>query len=149
MSYIVNVHAREILDSRGNPTIEVDVLTSDGSMGRAAVPSGASTGIHEAVELRDGDDSRYLGKGVLKAVENVNEILDEELHGTVITNQKEIAPEHADYIQDYFHVFDIPQLAKLLPNHGFKINKIKLFDYPSDVYSEHNEGHIGFIATKI
>ncbi len=90
MSYIVNVHAREILDSRGNPTIEVDVLTSDGSMGRAAVPSGASTGVHEAVELRDGDTERYLGKGVLKAVQNVNEILDEELHGTVITNQKEI-----------------------------------------------------------
>ena len=90
MSYIVNVHAREILDSRGNPTIEVYVLTSDGSMGRAAVPSGASTGIHEAVELRDGDKSRYLGKGVLKAVENVNNILDEELHGTTITNQQEI-----------------------------------------------------------
>ena len=90
MSYIVNVHAREILDSRGNPTIEVDVLTSDGSMGRAAVPSGASTGIHEAVELRDGDESRYLGKGVLKAIANVNDIFDEELHGTVITNQKEI-----------------------------------------------------------
>jgi enolase len=90
MSYIVNVHAREILDSRGNPTIEVDVLTSDGSMGRAAVPSGASTGVHEAVELRDGDNSRYLGKGVLKAVENVNNILDEELHGTTITNQQEI-----------------------------------------------------------
>jgi enolase len=90
MSYIVNVHAREILDSRGNPTIEVDVLTSDGSMGRAAVPSGASTGIHEAVELRDGDETRYLGKGVLKAIANVNDILDEELHGTVITNQKEI-----------------------------------------------------------
>lgn len=90
MSYIVNVHAREILDSRGNPTIEVDVLTSDGSMGRAAVPSGASTGVHEAVELRDGDAERFLGKGVLKAVENVNNILDEELHGTVITNQKEI-----------------------------------------------------------
>ena len=90
MSYIVNVHAREILDSRGNPTIEVDVLTSDGSMGRAAVPSGASTGIHEAVELRDGDESRYLGKGVLKAIENVNNILDEELHGITITNQKEI-----------------------------------------------------------
>ncbi len=87
MSYIVNVHAREILDSRGNPTIEVDVLTSDGSMGRAAVPSGASTGIHEAVELRDGDSSRFLGKGVLKAVENVNSILDEELHGTPITDQ--------------------------------------------------------------
>ena len=90
MSYIVNVHAREILDSRGNPTIEVDVLTSDGSMGRAAVPSGASTGVHEAVELRDGDNSRYLGKGVLKAVENVNNILDEELHVTTITNQQEI-----------------------------------------------------------
>jgi enolase len=90
MSYIVNVHAREILDSRGNPTIEVDVLTSDGSMGRAAVPSGASTGVHEAVELRDGDNSRYLGKGVQKAVENVNTILDEELHGTTITNQQEI-----------------------------------------------------------
>ncbi len=87
MSYIVNVHAREILDSRGNPTIEVDVLTSDGSMGRAAVPSGASTGIHEAVELRDGDTARYLGKGVLQAVENVNNILDEELHGTMITDQ--------------------------------------------------------------
>ncbi len=87
MSYIVNVHAREILDSRGNPTIEVDVLTSDGSMGRAAVPSGASTGVHEAVELRDGDSTRYLGKGVLQAVENVNNILDEELHGTLITDQ--------------------------------------------------------------
>ncbi len=87
MSYIVNVHAREILDSRGNPTIEVDVLTSDGSMGRAAVPSGASTGIHEAVELRDGDTARYLGKGVLQAVENVNNMLDEELHGTMITDQ--------------------------------------------------------------
>jgi enolase len=87
MSYIVNVHAREILDSRGNPTIEVDVLTSDGSMGRAAVPSGASTGVHEAVELRDGDTTRYLGKGVLQAVENVNNILDEELHGTLITDQ--------------------------------------------------------------
>ena len=90
MSYIVNIHAREILDSRGNPTIEVDVLTSDGSMGRAAVPSGASTGVHEAVELRDGNNSRYLGKGVLKAVENVNEILDEELHGMTITDQKGI-----------------------------------------------------------
>ena len=90
MSYIVNVHAREILDSRGNPTIEVDVLTSDGSMGRAAVPSGASTGVHEAVELRDGDNARFLGKGVEKAVENVNNIIDEELHGTTITNQREI-----------------------------------------------------------
>ncbi|MGB1039398.1 MAG: phosphopyruvate hydratase, partial [Flavobacteriales bacterium] len=77
-------------DSRGNPTVEVDVMTASGAFGRAAVPSGASTGEHEAVELRDGDTGRYLGKGVLKAVKNVNNILDEELHGTIITNQKEI-----------------------------------------------------------
>ena len=72
MSAITEIRAREILDSRGNPTVEVDVLLEDGSFGRAAVPSGASTGAHEAVELRDGDKSRYLGKGVLKAVEAVN-----------------------------------------------------------------------------
>ncbi|MDD2548819.1 MAG: phosphopyruvate hydratase, partial [Bacteroidales bacterium] len=72
MGQIINVHAREILDSRGNPTIEVDVLTERGYFGRAAVPSGASTGIHEAVELRDGDKSRFLGRGVLRAVNNVN-----------------------------------------------------------------------------
>jgi len=72
MSYISKIHARQILDSRGNPTLEVDVLTTDGLIGRAAVPSGASTGIHEAVELRDNDSSQYLGKGVLKAVANVN-----------------------------------------------------------------------------
>ena len=90
MSIITEVSAREILDSRGNPTVEVDVVTENGIVGRAAVPSGASTGIHEAVELRDGDESRYLGKGVLKAIANVNDIFDEELHGTVITNQKEI-----------------------------------------------------------
>ena len=72
MSQIVSVHAREILDSRGNPTIEVEVVTSSGASGRAAVPSGASTGENEALELRDGDKSRYLGKGVLKAVHNVN-----------------------------------------------------------------------------
>src|SRR4051812_48193905 len=77
MTAINNVAARQILDSRGNPTVEVDVLLEDGSFGRAAVPSGASTGAHEAVELRDGDASRYLGKGVLKAVDAVNgEILD-------------------------------------------------------------------------
>ncbi len=72
MTEIVEIVAREILDSRGNPTVEADVYLADGSMGRAAVPSGASTGEHEAVELRDGDKSRYLGKGALKAVENVN-----------------------------------------------------------------------------
>ncbi|MEY4053131.1 MAG: hypothetical protein RL034_49, partial [Bacteroidota bacterium] len=71
MSYIIEVHARQILDSRGNPTVEVDVLTDDGAIGRAAVPSGASTGIHEAVELRDNDKKKYVGKGVLKAVKNV------------------------------------------------------------------------------
>src|SRR3989344_1663524 len=72
MLSIKSVHGREILDSRGNPTIEVDVALSDGSLGRAAVPSGASTGTNEAVELRDGDKKRYVGKGVLKAVANVN-----------------------------------------------------------------------------
>ncbi|MDR0550707.1 MAG: phosphopyruvate hydratase, partial [Spirochaetaceae bacterium] len=75
MSIIEGIIAREILDSRGNPTVEVDVVLEDGTLGRAAVPSGASTGEHEAVELRDGDKSRYLGKGVLKAVENVNNII--------------------------------------------------------------------------
>ena len=75
MSYIIEVHASQILDSRGNPTVEVEVLTDDGYMGRAAVPSGASTGIHEAVELRDGDKKVYQGKGVLQAVSNVNDII--------------------------------------------------------------------------
>ena len=72
MSFIASVQARQILDSRGNPTLEVDVISDTGVMGRAAVPSGASTGIHEAVELRDGDKGTYLGKGVLKAVNNIN-----------------------------------------------------------------------------
>ncbi|HSH65240.1 MAG TPA: phosphopyruvate hydratase, partial [Bacteroidia bacterium] len=72
MGFIASIQARQILDSRGNPTIEVDVITDQGIMGRAAVPSGASTGIHEAMELRDNDDNYYLGKGVLKAVNNVN-----------------------------------------------------------------------------
>ena len=75
MIYIDDVYAREVLDSRGNPTVEVEVSLSDGSMGRAIVPSGASTGVHEAVELRDGNKSRYLGKGVTKAVDNVNDII--------------------------------------------------------------------------
>lgn len=90
MSHIVNVHARQILDSRGNPTVEVDVITENGVMGRAAVPSGASTGVHEAVELRDGDKNAYLGKGVLQAVQNVNNIIADELHGYYITDQAEI-----------------------------------------------------------
>lgn len=87
MSTIVNVHARQILDSRGNPTVEVDVITENGFVGRAAVPSGASTGVHEAVELRDGDKVNFLGKGVLKAVNNVNNILNKELSGLYVTDQ--------------------------------------------------------------
>mgnify|MGYP000524455814 FL=1 len=90
MSLILDVHARQILDSRGNPTIEVDVITENGILGRAAVPSGASTGIHEAVELRDEDKAVYMGKGVLQAVKNVNEILAEELIGVDVFEQNAI-----------------------------------------------------------
>ena len=90
MSFIASIHARQILDSRGNPTIEVDVLTENGVLGRAAVPSGASTGIHEAVELRDGDKSQYLGKGVLKAVANVNTTIQNALLGMDVFEQKKI-----------------------------------------------------------
>src|SRR4030065_1526894 len=85
---IESVLGREILDSRGNPTVEVEVILLDGSLGRAAVPSGASTGVHEALELRDGDKSRFLGKGVTKAVENVNDAIAEELSGWDATEQK-------------------------------------------------------------
>ncbi len=84
------VHAREILDSRGNPTVEVEVTLDNGVMGRAAVPSGASTGENEALELRDGDKGRYLGKGVLKAVENVNNIIAPALKGDCVFNQRAI-----------------------------------------------------------
>lgn len=87
MSTILEVTARQILDSRGNPTIEAEVLTESGIIGRAAVPSGASTGIHEAVELRDGDKSKYLGKGVLNAVKNVNDIISPELEGFYVFDQ--------------------------------------------------------------
>lgn len=87
MPYIQHVYAREVLDSRGNPTVEVEVLTDSGAFGRALVPSGASTGEYEAVELRDGDKSRYLGKGVLKAVENVNTIIAEKILGMDVTDQ--------------------------------------------------------------
>lgn len=90
MSYIIEVHARQILDSRGNPTVEVDVVTDDGALGRAAVPSGASTGIHEAVELRDNDKKKYGGKGVLKAVNNVNDVIAEAIVGFDVTEQAAI-----------------------------------------------------------
>jgi enolase len=88
MSFITDVIARQILDSRGNPTVEVDVHTSEGIVGRAAVPSGASTGKHEAVEMRDGDKKKYLGKGVLKAVENVTDVIAEEIYGHDVTDQR-------------------------------------------------------------
>ncbi len=90
MSEIIDIHAREILDSRGTPTVEVDVVLDSGAFGRAAVPSGASTGVHEAVELRDGDKERYNGKGVLKAVESVNETIADELCGFDALEQVEI-----------------------------------------------------------
>ncbi len=90
MDTIEYVEAREILDSRGNPTVEVDVMLADGSFGRAAVPSGASTGVHEAVELRDGDKSRFLGKGVLKAVENVNNIIADSVIGMSALDQVDV-----------------------------------------------------------
>jgi len=88
MAQILSIHARQILDSRGNPTIEVEVYTDTGHSGVAAVPSGASTGIHEAVELRDGDKEVYMGKGVLKAVQNVNEIISQELNGLPVYDQR-------------------------------------------------------------
>lgn len=90
MTAIIDVHGRQILDSRGNPTVEVDVLLEDGSFGRAAVPSGASTGAHEAVEKRDGDMSRWLGKGVDQAVENVNGEIAEVIVGLDAEDQMEL-----------------------------------------------------------
>ncbi len=90
MSQIIGIRGRQILDSRGNPTVEVDVYTDQGAMGRAAVPSGASTGVHEACELRDGDKSMFLGKSVLQAVNNVNTVLNDELHGMFVSEQKAI-----------------------------------------------------------
>ena len=90
MSYIASIHARQILDSRGNPTVEVDVLTENEHLGRAAVPSGASTGIHEAVELRDGNKKLYLGKGVLKAVNNINTTIADNLLGWDVADQTSI-----------------------------------------------------------
>src|SRR6202142_1230047 len=88
MSYIAAIHAREVLDSRGNPTVEAEVFLADGTLGRAIVPSGASTGEHEAVELRDGDQARFLGKGVLKAVENVNGEIAEALGNSDAFDQR-------------------------------------------------------------
>ena len=90
MSRIEKIHARQILDSRGNPTVEVDVITEDGILGRAAVPSGASTGVHEAVELRDGDKTKFMGKSVYKAVDHVNNELAKAIEGYEVTDQNAI-----------------------------------------------------------
>ena len=89
MSIIINVHARQIFDSRGNPTVEVDIITENGILGRAAVPSGASTGEHEAVELRDGG-SKYMGKAVGKAIENVNNLISQEIIGSSVFDQEQL-----------------------------------------------------------
>tara|TARA_B100002049_G_scaffold227129_1_gene200567 strand:- start:239 stop:520 length:282 start_codon:yes stop_codon:yes gene_type:complete len=89
-SAIEKIHAREILDSRGNPTVEVDIILKNGTMGRAAVPSGASTGDHEAIELRDKDNTRFLGKGVLSAVNHINTTIADALKGMDVTKQVEI-----------------------------------------------------------
>ncbi len=96
MSRIVSVHARQILDSRGNPTVEAEVITENGITGRAAAPSGASTGKHEAVELRDGDNNMYLGKGVLKAVNNIKSHINKELQGVFVTDQELIDKKMID-----------------------------------------------------
>ncbi|HRD40273.1 MAG TPA: phosphopyruvate hydratase, partial [Bacteroidia bacterium] len=90
MSYIHSITARQILDSRGNPTVEVDVITENGVVGRAAVPSGASTGTHEAVELRDNDKTQYMGKSVNRAVNNVNTVINESLKGAYVLDQSDI-----------------------------------------------------------
>ena len=110
MSTIIDIFAREILDSRGNPTVEADVLLESGAFGRAAVPSGASTGVHEALELRDGDKSRFLGKGVLKAVDNVNNEIGDALIGFESDSQIDIdeamieldGTKYHDYSNKYF-----------------------------------------------
>ena len=109
MEFIEYIHGRQILDSRGNPTLEVDVYTSNGGFGRAAVPSGASTGVHEAVELRDGDKGIYLGKGVLKAVQNVNTVISDELKGFSIYEQRVID-------QKMIHLDGSPNKSKLGAN---------------------------------
>ena len=109
MGFIEYIHGRQILDSRGNPTLEVDLYTSNGGFGRAAVPSGASTGVHEAVELRDGDNGIYLGKGVLKAVQNVNTVISDELKGFSIYEQRVID-------QKMIHLDGSPNKSKLGAN---------------------------------
>ena len=96
MGRIVKINARQILDSRGNPTVEADVITENGVLGRAAVPSGASTGKHEAVELRDGDKGIYLGKGVLKAVQNIKTDINEELNGVDVSDQSTVDQKMID-----------------------------------------------------
>ncbi|MEK7205992.1 MAG: asparagine synthase-related protein, partial [candidate division NC10 bacterium] len=107
MSEITEVRARQILDSRGNPTVEVEVLLESGALGRAAVPSGASTGEREALELRDGDKTRYLGKGVSRAVEHVNQTIAPEVVGLEATNQAELDHLLAESVREHL-ISDVP-----------------------------------------
>src|ERR1700710_3255413 len=118
MTAIVDIIGREILDSRGNPTVEVDVVLEDGSMGRAAVPSGASTGAHEAVELRDGDKARYLGKGVQKAVTAVNGEIFDALSEMAVEEQVQIDQIMIDLdgTPNKSRLFAHPTLSALLPS---------------------------------
>ena len=110
MPNIVKIHGREILDSRGNPTVEVDTTLESGAIGRAAVPSGASTGEHEAVELRDADSNRYLGKGVRKAIQNINSVISDALVGTNALDQ--------GHILELASPFQILWLVAILHNQG-------------------------------
>jgi enolase len=131
MSTIISVHAREILDSRGTPTVETDVTLSTGSGGRAAVPSGASTGTHEAVELRDGDGQRYAGKGVLEAVRNVNEVIGPRLEGLAAEDQMAVdyAMLEADGTPNKSHLCRSPSRAPRRRTPGFRCTAISAARY--------------------
>jgi len=120
MSTIIDIHAREILDSRGNPTVEVDVILEDGTMGRAAVPSGASTGAYEAVEKRDGDKARYMGKGVLEAVAAVNGEIAEELVDKVVVAELDVSEN--PFIKEKYDVKLYPML--LIFDDGVEIRRL-------------------------
>jgi enolase len=133
MSSITEIYAREVLDSRGNPTVEAEVYTEAGGFGRGIVPSGASTGEHEAVELRDGDKSRFMGKGVTKAVDNVNNIIAKEIVGYEVTDQVAIdkamialdgTPNKVSWVLMLFCQFQLQLHVLLLMNCRFRFTTI-------------------------
>ena len=127
MSTIVDIQAREILDSRGNPTVEVDVILEDGAVGRAAVPSGASTGAYEAVEMRDGDADRYGGKGVLKAVDAVNFEIFDALTGADAFDQAGLDQDLIDAVNDKIGK-QISDIVKVVDKQARDIKKTELID---------------------